>query len=74
MKELSHEESFVDTDDISELQKTVDALLGVTTNPTKYQTFEVEYTTRGRTLARCAQLPRNPAEIICTSIFNAISR
>jgi len=41
------ERSFVDADEIPELLKALDALLGVSTNPTSFENFEVRYTTRG---------------------------
>jgi hypothetical protein len=41
------ERAFVDTDELPELLKGIDALLGVKTNPTTYQNFEVRYTTKG---------------------------
>lgn len=41
------ESAFVDADEIPELIKGVDALLGVKTNPTQFTNFEVRYTTRG---------------------------
>jgi hypothetical protein len=39
--------SFVDADEIPELLKGIDALLGVSANPTSFQNFEVRYKTRG---------------------------
>jgi hypothetical protein len=39
--------AFVDTDELPELLKGIDALLGVRSNPTTYQNFEVRYTTKG---------------------------
>lgn len=41
------ERSFVDEDELAELLAGIDALLEVRTNPTKFQLFEVRYTTRG---------------------------
>jgi len=41
------ESAFVDADEIPELLKGVDALLGVKANPTQFTMFEVRYTTRG---------------------------
>jgi hypothetical protein len=41
------ERSFVDVDEIPELIKAMDALLEVKTNPTKFENFEVRYSTRG---------------------------
>ncbi|SRR6266571_2104304 len=45
--EYREERSFVDTDELPELLKGIDALLSVKTNPTTYQNFEVRYTTKG---------------------------
>lgn len=45
--EYRQERAFVDTDELPELLKGIDALLGVKTNPTTYQNFEVRYTTKG---------------------------
>jgi hypothetical protein len=41
------ERSFVDADEIPELLKGIDALIGVKANPTSFKNFEVRYTTRG---------------------------
>jgi hypothetical protein len=41
------ERSFVDADEIPELLKGLDALLAVNSNPTRFEQFEVRYTTRG---------------------------
>ena len=41
------ERSFVDADEIPELLKGFDALLEVTTNPTQFKNFEVQYKTKG---------------------------
>ncbi len=41
------ERAFVDADEIAELIRGLDALLGVTANPTTFRNFEVQYTTRG---------------------------
>jgi hypothetical protein len=45
--EYRKERSFVDADEIPELLKGFDALLGVKENPTQFKSFEVRYTTRG---------------------------
>ena len=45
--EYRQERAFVDTDELPELLKGIDALLGVKTNPTTYENFEVRYTTKG---------------------------
>jgi hypothetical protein len=45
--EYRSDRAFVDVDEIPELVKGVDALLGVKENPTKYPSFEVSYKTRG---------------------------
>jgi hypothetical protein len=42
-----HEQSYVDADELPELMKGFDALLGVGTNPTQFRNFEVTYATRG---------------------------
>jgi hypothetical protein len=41
------ERAFIDADELPELLKGIDALLGVKTNPTTFQNFEVRYTTKG---------------------------
>lgn len=41
------ERSFVDSDELPELLKGIDALLAVKSNPTSFQNFEVRYTTKG---------------------------
>jgi hypothetical protein len=41
------ERSFVDSDELPELIKGMDALLAVNSNPTSFQNFEVRYRTRG---------------------------
>ena len=41
------ERSFVDVDEIAELLRGIDALLGVSGNPTDLDQFEVRYTTKG---------------------------
>src|SRR4051812_28146106 len=41
------ERSFVDADEIPELLRGIDALLGVNSNPTQFESFEVRYTTKG---------------------------
>jgi hypothetical protein len=45
--EFRKERSFVDADEIPELIKGTDALLGVKANPTQFKMFEVRYVTRG---------------------------
>jgi hypothetical protein len=45
--EYREERSFVDADEMPELLKGFDALLGVKSNPTQFNNFEVRYTTRG---------------------------
>jgi hypothetical protein len=45
--EYRRERAFVDSDELPELLKGIDALLGVKANPTSYQNFEVRYTTKG---------------------------
>ena len=45
--EYRQETAFVDTDELPELLKGIDALLGVKTNPTTFENFEVRYTTKG---------------------------
>jgi hypothetical protein len=39
--------AFVDSDEIPELLKGLDALLAVGANPTQFKNFEIQYTTRG---------------------------
>jgi hypothetical protein len=41
------ERSFVDSDELPDLLKGFDALLGIDANPTQFKSFEVRYTTRG---------------------------
>jgi len=41
------EHSFVDADEVAELLRGIDALLGITANPTQFRNFETRYTTRG---------------------------
>ncbi len=41
------ERAFIDSDELPELLKGIDALLGVKANPTTYKNFEVRYTTKG---------------------------
>jgi hypothetical protein len=41
------ERSFVDVDELPELLRGIDALLDVKQNPTAFQNFEVQYTTKG---------------------------
>ena len=41
------ERSFVDADEIPELLRGIDALMGVKANPTTFKNFEVRYTTKG---------------------------
>jgi len=41
------EQAFVDADELPELIRGIDALLAVKTNPTRYENFEVRYTTKG---------------------------
>jgi len=45
--EYREERSFVDADELPELIRGIDALLAVKTNPTRYENFEVRYTTKG---------------------------
>ena len=45
--EFRQERSFVDADEILELIRGIDALLEVSSNPTKFSKFEVRYTTKG---------------------------
>ena len=45
--EYREERSFVDTDELPELLKGIDALLSIKTNPTTFENFEVRYTTKG---------------------------
>jgi len=45
--EYREERAFIDTDELPELLKGMDALLSVNTNPTTYESFEVRYTTKG---------------------------
>jgi hypothetical protein len=45
--EYREERAFIDTDELPELLKGIDALLAVKANPTTYQNFEVQYTTKG---------------------------
>jgi len=41
------EQAFIDADELPELIRGIDALLAVKTNPTRYENFEVRYTTKG---------------------------
>lgn len=41
------ERSFVDADEVPELLRGIDALLDIGSNPTSFQNFEVQYTTKG---------------------------
>jgi hypothetical protein len=41
------ERALVDADELPELIRGIDALLAVKTNPTRYENFEVRYTTKG---------------------------
>ena len=41
------EQAFVDADELPELIRGIDALLAVKTNPTRFENFEVQYTTKG---------------------------
>jgi hypothetical protein len=43
----SRQQSFVDTDEIPDLLKAVDTLLGTRANPTPFMMFEMRYSTRG---------------------------
>jgi hypothetical protein len=45
--EYRTERSFVDTDEIPELLKGIDALLAIQSNPTAFKNFEVRYKTKG---------------------------
>jgi hypothetical protein len=45
--EYRRETAFVDTDEIPELLRGIDALLAVQSNPTTFKNFEVRYNTRG---------------------------
>jgi hypothetical protein len=45
--EYHRERSFVDADEIEELLKGLEALLAVTANPTPFENFEIQYTTKG---------------------------
>ncbi len=45
--EYQEERAFIDTDELPDLLKGMDALLSVKTNPTTYESFEVRYTTKG---------------------------
>jgi hypothetical protein len=45
--EYREENAFIDTDEIPELLRGIDALLAVQVNPTKFTNFEVRYLTRG---------------------------
>lgn len=45
--EYRDERSFVDADELPELIRGIDALLAVKNNPTRYESFEVRYTTKG---------------------------
>ncbi len=45
--EYKEERSFVDADELPELIRGIDALLAVKANPTRYENFEVRYTTKG---------------------------
>src|SRR5258708_27235071 len=41
------ERAFIDADELPELLRGIDALLAVKANPTRYENFEVRYTTKG---------------------------
>jgi hypothetical protein len=41
------ERAFIDTDELDELLSGIDALLAIQSNPTGFQNFEVQYTTKG---------------------------
>jgi len=41
------ERAFIDADELPELIRGIDALLAVKANPTRYENFEVQYTTKG---------------------------
>jgi len=45
--EYREERAFIDADELPELISGIDALLAVKTNPTRFQNFEVRYTTKG---------------------------
>ena len=45
--EYHRQASFIDEDEIEELLKGFDALMAVTSNPTKFDNFEVRYKTKG---------------------------
>lgn len=42
-----YEEAFIDADEISELLRGIDVLLGISANPTPFSDFTIRYTTRG---------------------------
>jgi hypothetical protein len=41
------ERAFIDADELPELLRGIDALLAINANPTRYENFEVRYTTKG---------------------------
>jgi hypothetical protein len=48
MENEDHDErAFIDADEVPGLLKGIDALLGLKSNPTVFENFEVQYTTRG---------------------------
>ena len=57
-RQAPHEQSFVDEDELPELLKGVDALLGVSQNPTPFKNFDIQYATRGE-LVLTASSSRN---------------
>jgi hypothetical protein len=78
--ELRRERAFVDADEIPELLKGIDALLEVGANPTKFDNFEVRYTTRGdlqltaySSPVRYADIQTNPDTSILTPRLSHVS-
>jgi hypothetical protein len=48
------EQSYVDAEELPELMKGFDALLGITSNPTPFRSFEVRYATKGELVLTAA--------------------
>src|SRR5262249_3455824 len=57
-RQVPREQSFVDEDELPELLKGFDALLGVSQNPTPFKNFDIQYATKGE-LVLTASSSRN---------------
>jgi hypothetical protein len=57
-RQAPREQSFVDEDELPELMKGFDALLGISQNPTPFKNFDVQYATKGE-LVLTASSSRN---------------